>query len=223
MCVKRKFRMKQTSKERVIVYIDGFNLYYGLKSKWKNRFLWLDLRLLSHNLLREHQSLEGVKYFTSRISQNNRDRGKWKRQNTFLEALNAMGGVKFYWGHYVRKRVSCPSCKSEWDDSEEKRTDVAIAVEMLVDAQQDRYDAAIVISGDSDLVPPVKKVIELYRKRIIIAFPPSRISGALSAMASGSFVIGRKKLGISMLPEKITKPDGYELSCPDRWKTKPEP
>lgn len=212
--------MEKTSKERVIVYIDGFNLYYGLKSKWKNRFLWLDLRLLSRNLLREAQSLVEVNYFTSRVSLNKRDPGKWKRQNTYLEALKAKGGIKFHWGHYVQKKMHCPSCNFNWDSPEEKRTDVAIAIEMLVDAQQDNFDTAILISGDSDLVPPVKKVTELYRKRIVVAFPPSRTSGALSALATGSFVIGRRKLQLSMLPEKVTKANGYGLYCPERWKSK---
>ena len=212
--------MKQACKDRVIVYIDGFNLYYGLKSKWKNRFLWLDLRLLSYNLLLGRQTLIEVKYFTSRVSQNNRDRGKWKRQNTYLEALRAKGGIEFYWGHYVQKEMYCPSCKFNWDNPEEKRTDVAIAVEMLVDSQQDKLDTAILISGDSDLVPPVEKVVELYQKRVVVAFPPHRWSGALNGVATGTFVIGRKNLKISMLPEKITTKDGFELYCPGRWKTR---
>ena len=29
--------------QRVAVYIDGFNLYYGLKSKGWSRYYWLDL------------------------------------------------------------------------------------------------------------------------------------------------------------------------------------
>ncbi len=54
--------------ERVISYIDGFNLYFGLKSARLNRYLWLDLHNLSINLLKKPQQLVKVKYFTARIT-----------------------------------------------------------------------------------------------------------------------------------------------------------
>jgi len=37
---------------RAITYIDGFNLYFGLKSQGWERFLWLDVQALSRNLLK---------------------------------------------------------------------------------------------------------------------------------------------------------------------------
>ena len=40
---------------RVAVYVDGFNLYYGLRSKGWRRYYWLDLRSLSEQLLRPGQ------------------------------------------------------------------------------------------------------------------------------------------------------------------------
>ena len=57
----------QDMKRRVIVYIDGFNLYYGLVkgTLWK----WLDLVALARSLLRDDMELVGVKYFTSRVRQ----------------------------------------------------------------------------------------------------------------------------------------------------------
>ena len=53
--------------ERVSVYIDGFNLYYGLKAAKYKQYYWLDLVKLSRNLLRSDQSLVITKYFTARI------------------------------------------------------------------------------------------------------------------------------------------------------------
>ena len=37
---------------RVAVYVDGFNLYYGLRSKGWRRYYWLDLHRLSEQSLR---------------------------------------------------------------------------------------------------------------------------------------------------------------------------
>lgn len=54
--------------ERIIIYIDGFNLYFGLKSKGWQRYYWLNLQKLAQNLLTENQQLITTKYFTSRIS-----------------------------------------------------------------------------------------------------------------------------------------------------------
>ena len=53
---------------RVITYIDGFNLYFGLQSQGWERFLWLDVQALSRNLLKPDQTLARTKYFTSRVA-----------------------------------------------------------------------------------------------------------------------------------------------------------
>ena len=34
--------MGTTNNERVIVYVDGFNFYYGLRKSWK-KYYWLDM------------------------------------------------------------------------------------------------------------------------------------------------------------------------------------
>ena len=36
--------------ERVIVYIDGFNLYFGLRSKGWKKYYWLNLKEFSRSL-----------------------------------------------------------------------------------------------------------------------------------------------------------------------------
>ena len=55
-------------KYRVIVYVDGFNLYYGLKDSGLRRYYWLDIQKLAENLLKPNQRLVTVRYFTTRIS-----------------------------------------------------------------------------------------------------------------------------------------------------------
>jgi hypothetical protein len=59
----------------VIAYIDGFNLYNGLKSKYRHRYLWLDLEALCTKLLVKDQELRAVKYFTARFAANRRPCG----------------------------------------------------------------------------------------------------------------------------------------------------
>ena len=54
--------------KRVIVYIDGFNLYHGLVAAGFRKYLWLDLNKLAKEILESDQVLTGVKYFTARTT-----------------------------------------------------------------------------------------------------------------------------------------------------------
>ena len=97
-------------------------------------------------------------------------------------------------------------------------TDVNIAVKMLVDAFQDQFDTAILVSGDTDLIPPIREIKANFpKKKIIVAFPPNRHNISLHQIAHASFIIGRKKLKESQLPETVVKPDGYKLQRPAEW------
>jgi uncharacterized LabA/DUF88 family protein len=205
----------KSNMNRVIVYIDGFNLYFGLKSKGWQRYYWLNLRLLSQNLLERDQALVKTKYFTSRVRN---PAEKAKRQNTFIEALETLNDFEIYYGHYLVNSIECPRCRKIIPRPNEKMTDVNIAVEMLSDAFQDRYDTAILISADSDLSGPIRKAKALFpAKRFVVAFPPERTSYELMKLADASFVIGRKKLADSLFPDEVRKTDGFVLRKPERW------
>ncbi|MCX6091058.1 MAG: hypothetical protein NTX88_11945 [Candidatus Atribacteria bacterium] len=73
-----------------------FNLYHGLREKGWKRYYWLNLKLLTENLLKPYQSLEMVKYFTARISEGDDTSPQWlrekmgekrRRQANYLETL----------------------------------------------------------------------------------------------------------------------------------------
>lgn len=205
--------------KRVIAYVDGFNLYYGLKTKGWKRYYWLDVQLLIRNLLATDQNLVFTKYFTSRVSSTPRDPEKSKRQNTYLEALQTLEQFRIYYGHYLGKSYQCFKCGASWQSHEEKMTDVNIAVELMVDAFQDKFDVAMLVSGDGDLWGPIDSVRRLFpAKQILVRFPPERESTALMGVASQAYTIGRKKLADSQFPDAVKKPDGYTLRRPEKWK-----
>ena len=204
--------------QRVMVYVDGFNLYFGLRSKGWRRYYWADLRRLAKNLLRPEQTLIAVRYFSARISARPGHSGKRKRQATYLEALETLPDFHIHFGHYLAKPQQCNTCGATWDTNEEKMTDVNIAVELLGDAQDDSFDTAIILSGDSDLTTAVQAVRRRYPdKRVIIAFPPDRNSIQMRKVASGWFRIGRKTLKDSQFPDRVTKADGFVLERPEQW------
>lgn len=201
--------------ERVIVYVDGFNLYFGMMEAGFSYCRWLNVKALAQNLLQNNQQLTEVKYFTARVS-NNPD--KQKRQSTYLDALYNEG-VKIIYGQYQNNNLECHRCGHIWMAANEKMTDVNIATNILVDAYKDRYDMAMLISGDSDLVPPIKAIHETFSsKRVFVAFPPKRHNSTVAAVAKGSLIIGRKKLVESQLNSSIQKTsDGFILNKPVDW------
>lgn len=203
---------------RVAAYVDGFNLYFGLKEAGFKRHYWLDVAALARNLLKPDQSLVVTHYFTARIRDNGRNVADQKRQGTYPEAL-ALLGVRCQFGHYLEKTRECRRCHSMWTDYEEKMTDVNIAIQLLADAFEDSFDVALVISGDSDLTTPVRRIRQRFPgKRVVIAFPPRRHSSELKRWANGFVSIGEDKLRTSQLPDTLTKPDGFVLSRPATWR-----
>lgn len=204
---------------RVCVYIDGFNLYFGLKSKGWRKHYWLDLRSLAGCLLKPGQQLEKVHYFTARIKSDGHNHKDLQRQNTYLEALDTLPGLQTHYGQFLEKQHQCRNCGARWIGYEEKMTDVNIAVQMLTDAFEDRFDTAILVSGDSDLTTPIKTLRNQFPDQyLIVAFPPHRHSKELSMAAPTSFQVGEAKLRQSHLPPSVTRQDGYRLERPDTWR-----
>jgi uncharacterized LabA/DUF88 family protein len=203
------------TKEKVIAYIDGFNLYFGIVEAGFNYCKWLNLKLLVENLLKPNQELIEVKYFTSRVS-NNLD--KQKRQSLYIDALESIG-IKIIYGNYQDGKVLCKRCGHIWKSAKEKMTDVNIATSIIIDAYKNKYDIAMLISGDTDLIPPIREVHSIFKdKRVLIAFPPKRHNKVLAIAAKGSFVIGRKKLVESQLEEEMISLTGYKIIIPTTWR-----
>lgn len=202
--------------QRVIAYIDGFNLYFGLKAaRWK-RFYWLNLQTLVKTLLKPEQELVFIKYFTSRISY---PPDKQQRQSAFIEAIETLNDLKIFYGHYQANPQYCRKCGNREMIPSEKMTDVNIAVEMMSDAYQGHFETALLLSADSDLSSPIVTIKNLFpEKRVIVAFPPMRHSAQLQRLAHGYLQIGRANLAKSVFPDSIQKADGFILHKPSEWK-----
>jgi hypothetical protein len=204
---------------RVITYIDGFNLYFGLREAGYQRYYWLDLVALSRHLLKPGQSLVQTRYFTSRVKPVAHDPGKIHRQAAYLDALGTLPNLLISYGHYLSKPMTCKKCGATWERQEEKMTDVNIACALLEDAYRDRFDTALVLSGDSDLTPPIRLIRSAFpAKRVIVVFPPHRHSNDLRSAAHGSFQLGRANLHASQLPDRIALPNGHVIQRPTEWR-----
>jgi len=202
-------------KLRVITYIDGFNLYFGLRENAWKKYMWLDLTAFSECLTNSNQTLLETKYFTSRISGN---KSKEERQSKYLDALSTLLKLKIIYGRFQDDRKQCQKCGHAAFLPQEKKTDVNIATQLLCDAYSNAFDLAIIVSGDADLVPPIAAVKNLFpNKRVVVAFPPSRFSAELAMTAHSSMHIYESKFRKSRLPENVTLPSGIVITRPPKW------
>lgn len=201
---------------RVVAYIDGFNLYYGLRERHGHKYMWLDMHKLVSNLLKPDQKLAKVKYFTALVRDNPE---KERRQRTYLDALKAATEVEIIFGKYKLSDFRCPHCGRSTTSPSEKMTDVNISVSMIRDAAHDRFDTALLITGDSDLTPAVKAIRAITpEKRIVAVFPPRRSAFELRDAADACITIFRTAFAGSQLPDEITLKSGHVLRRPDKWR-----
>lgn len=162
---------------RTSVYIDGFNLYFGALKRTPHK--WLDVAALVRKHLAPHHQITAIKYFTAKINARPSDPEQPVRQETYLRALRTLPNLEVIFGHYLTKVVRMPLAHPvpgrpavvEVLKTEEKGSDVNLATHLLHDAHLGRFDCAVVISGDSDLLAPVRTVIESLRKPVGVLNP----------------------------------------------------
>ena len=204
--------------QRVIAYVDGFNLYYSLKERGLKKYYWLDVQALCARLLGKGQKqLLLTKYFTSRVSSPD---DKVRRQNTWIEAIGTLPGCQIFYGRYLTNPWTCRNCGNTFQLPKEKMTDVNIATQMLLDAHQNGCDLALLLTADTDLVPPVTALRTVFGKRVRVAMLTSRLrkARALIQAADEHCAIQDDVLEQCQLPDRVQRADGFSLERPRRWR-----
>ena len=205
---------------RTFVYVDGFNLYYGaLKgTPWK----WLDLPALFAKVLQPHHDILTVKYFTARVSGTPADPSKPQRQDVYLRALRRYRPeVEMYFGHFLSHKVRAPLAQPAGDQrtaevirTEEKGSDVNLAVHLLNDGWLDAYDCAVVVSNDSDIAEAMRLVRQSRPSSSGQADRPGDAGNQLMAHADFARHVRPNALRRSQLPDPIP---GTNIRKPARW------
>ncbi|MDR2232810.1 MAG: NYN domain-containing protein [Tannerella sp.] len=213
--------------ERVTFYVDGFNLYYGLRGKkridkkWKCAY-WIDIVKLFAQFLSPSQILEKVVYFTA--SPLNPD--KSNRQGAFLNVNKLLNGNRFevIRGKYLRKIIECPNCKFAISRPEEKKTDINVSIRIISDCMENKTDVIVLVSGDSDMLPILEFIHKKYpEKKIRVYFPPTVYSAELKNNVkshNGKIVFlenNFNKFENSIMPDSVTK-NGKTYFIPEKWK-----
>lgn len=206
---------------RIIVYVDGFNLYYGAL-KGHPAYKWLDLLKLCATLLPD-DDLVRIRYFTARIAARDDDPGAPLRQQAYLRALRTLAPtLSIHYGHYLtsitRAAVVKPPPRTidVWK-TEEKGSDVNLASYLLLDAFDGRMDGAAIVSNDSDLLMPLRIARQRFGLTVGLLNPHPVASRALLPHASFVKQVRGGPLGASQFPDAIRDRTG-EIRRPDRWR-----
>ena len=200
---------------RVIGYIDGFNLYGGMKERCWYQYYWISPYRLIQNLLAPGEILGAVKYFSARVRGPDDRRN---RQSEFLNAIRVVDPNEVILGKFYKRWQQCRSCKTEWATNEEKMTDSAIASHLVADAFRDQFDTAFLVGGDTDIVPAVKMVRRWFpQKRLHVWFPPARTNQEVADNCHDSGNIMGNHLAASLMPDEVRGPNGVLYRRPPSW------
>ncbi len=196
---------------RAVLFIDGNNWYHGLKSRGLIDLGHLNYANIS-NKLTGSRSWLGTRYYIGRVPQSG-DTRLYAAQRHFLATLEATDArITTRLGRLERRRVEDPAARElraylanlrqRIDPGifrdltriahthqgatamVEKAVDVMLAVDLVVMAERDEFDAAYLLSADGDFTPAVEAV-RAHGKTVYAASP---LPGAQLASVVNSFI-----------------------------------
>ncbi len=219
--------MPNQKPEKIVnFYIDGFNFYFGLKRMiqhkpdWK-KFYWIDFVRLCSAFLVDGEILGKVIYFTARP----KGRSKVDKQNTLLYANKALNTDKFdaVYGRYAKKDLLCKAnpygCQQWYEDYEEKETDVNLAIQIVKDAYEKTCNKMVLISGDTDFVPPLKLIKDSHKDiKTMILFPAGKYSNHLADICDITLNLDKHKPKWNKsIMERKFEANGRTYEIPTDW------
>ena len=153
-----------------------------------------------------------------------------ERQNLYLSAIEAHGGVKIIEGYYNKNKARVPSVKAECRECdkavegyvhvmkmEEKRSDVNLVTELLKDAYADAADAFAIVSGDADFIAPLDLVRYQLRRKVVVFNPHERATD-LRFHSTFCTAIPRDLPARCQLPDVVPLPNGRFIHRPPAWR-----
>jgi hypothetical protein len=205
---------------RTNVYVDGFNLYYGAVRR--TPYKWLDIRRMCDLAFPKNEIVE-IHYCTALVRDAPWDPHQSTRQQTFIRALETTG-VEVHYGSFLTTTVRMPLANPRVGGprtalvvkTEEKGSDVALGALLVAHGFQGRYEAAIVISNDSDLTLPIRIVRDELGLPVGIYNPHPRFSVELVNVATFRKQIREGVLRAAQFPDTLEDQHGT-ITKPASW------
>lgn len=216
--------------KKIAVLVDGFNLYHAIKAFQRkiekterkpynhyNYLKWLNLRKLASLFIQKNEELYDIYYFTAYahwLKDDSKSNSLSRHQDyvKFLESL----GIKIVLGKFKKTTKKCRKCEEKYNTYEEKETDVNISVISMVLLCEDKIDKIMIVSADSDLIPPAKQW-QQQGKEVSFLVPPVLKSVTKDIKQKFHYqLIKKRHIVNSLLPESI-KYDGKTVIRPSEY------
>ena len=173
--------------------------------------------------LRQDDDIQVIRYFTALV-----DGKSCNKQKQYLRSLNTCSNIDITLGKFKKRELTCrvQSCTYQgsriYKSMEEKRTDVAIAIQILDDAYQDLADRFVIISGDSDLIPAIEVLKQRFPEKQVIVYVPAKnkIRGQATELRSAADKDRTLPLDLikrCQFPHTVKTLDGQEIEKPEGW------
>lgn len=124
----------------------------------------MDVHALLNVLLQRHHQIIQIEYFTARIKPTTKDPSAPQRQQAYLRALQAhIPHICIHYGHFLQHKTRMANADPPPNTvnvikTEEKGSDVNLAVHLLNDAWLNKYECAVIVSNDSDMAEAMRLV-----------------------------------------------------------------
>lgn len=158
--------------ERVMIFIDGSNLYHSLKENFKRTDI--DMGKLAEKLL-EKRRLIRVYYYNARVGRKEEPE-RYVRQQSFFDSITSTPYFELRLGRLVYQN---------WPHSPpyEKGVDIQLATDLLTHSYKNNFDVAVLVAGDNDYVGALQAVKDNGKNVEVALFGKERTSKALRDVA----------------------------------------
>lgn len=209
----------------VVVYIDGFNFYYGCLKGSPDK--WLDIGAFCRASL-PNDTILRIRYFTAQVKATASNPDAPVRQMVYLRALATLPNMSIHEGRFFRTtktgklvRPRIPGLdRATITTWEEKATDVSIATHLVADGFRGVYERAVVISNDSDLLEPIALIHAELGLPVDVLSPHAstgKPSYHLQQVASSYRAVDRALLGACQFPPRLIDAQGRVITKPVAW------
>lgn len=214
--------------KKVKVYIDWYNLYHSINNQfWHKGYYWINYNKLLQNYITEDEEIIGIDYYTAYCERNDRKKDRHIKLVKLLRDQN----IRVILWKYIRKSwkytKNKPINEVEYSDfvireiavedhsntipnmlnyvtREEKWTDVDMALAIVWDWLTDVFDRAIIVSGDSDFLPAIKKVRRMKQDKIFTSLLLAKTKGkAIRRTCDEALVLSEVDIAQSILEDEV--------------------
>lgn len=213
---------------QTVAYVDGFNFYFACYQGEANLVhacaKWLDFAALCRAIL-PADDVTCVHYYTARVPASAGDDSKPTRQDMYLRALAATGGVVAHIGKFreskrdgvlVQPIPGVPRRQKVYV-RQEKGSDVALASHLIANAFRHTFEQALVVSNDSDLAEPIRIVAQEIHLPVIVVSPDKTMSRQLGVVATRMTILDKRMLSNHQLPNPVVDESGHRIWKPSEW------